>query len=547
MTPQNLQFEIVRCDAEYVLYRMRGPNTVEPTLAKAVASDPPSAVSLERLEHEYALRDELDPQWALRPLDLMYRDGRTLLLLADLEGEPLDNLLGQAMEVELFLRIASALAAALARLHARGIVHKDIKPANVWVDACSGTVHLMGFGIASRQPRERQPLARPEDIAGTLAYMAPEQTGRMNRSIDSRSDLYALGVTFYEMLTGTLPFAATDPMEWVHCHIARSPIPPSNCVSTIPASLSAIVMKLLSKAAEERYQTALGLELDLRQCLMEWKSHGRIAPFPLGAHDISDRLLIPEKLYGREPEIDTLLAAFDRVVTSGTSELVLVSGYAGIGKSAVVNELHKVLVPPRDLFAAGKFDQFKRDIPYASLVQALQSLVRQILGKSEAEVERWRDALQKAVRPNGQLIVGLIPQIELIIGKQPPVPDLPPHESQNRFQMVLRQFLNAFAQPEHPLTLFLRLAMDGRGNSGTARSSGRRKGSALSPIDWRLPEQRSQPYSPARSDNRGGAQGRSDGSGDRPRPPCNRQCGPAHRRFPSLRGRTHPAPDATGA
>ena len=236
-------------------------------------------------------------------------------------------------------------------------------------------------------------------IAGTLAYMAPEQTGRMNRSIDARSDLYSLGVTFYEMLTGTLPFTAADPMEWVHCHIARQPMPPDERVAGIPGPLSAIVMKLLAKTAEDRYQTAAGVEADLRRCLAEWEAQGRIEPFPLGAHDASDRLLIPEKLYGREAEIDTLLAAFDRVVADGTPELVLVSGYSGIGKSSVVNELHKALVPPRGLFAAGKFDQYKRDIPYATLAQAFQSLVRQILGKSDAELSRWRDALLRGARP----------------------------------------------------------------------------------------------------------------------------------------------------
>jgi predicted ATPase/signal transduction histidine kinase len=378
-----------------------------------------------------------------------------MLILEDAGGEPLDRLLGQPMELSRFLRFAVGLAAALGELHQQGLIHKDIKPANILVDSASGAVWLTGFGIASRLPRERQSAEPPEMIAGTLAYMAPEQTGRMNRSIDSRSDLYSLGVTLYEMLTGVLPFTASDPMEWVHCHIARQPVTPDQYAKAIPTPLSAIVMKLLAKTAEERYQTAAGVAGDLRRCLTEWEAHCRIHPFQLGAHDVSDRLLIPEKLYGREPEIEALLASFDRVVANGAPELVLVSGFSGIGKSSVVHELHKVLVPPRGLFASGKFDQYKRDIPYATLAQAFQSLVRPLLGQSEAELGRWRRALSEALSPNGQLIVNLVPALELVIGKQPPVSDLPPHEAQNRFQMVFRRFLGVFARKEHPLALFL--------------------------------------------------------------------------------------------
>jgi serine/threonine protein kinase len=315
-------------------------------------------------------------------------------------------------------------------------------------------VWLTGFGIASQLPHERQVPAPPEVIAGTLAYMAPEQTGRMNRSIDARSDLYSLGVTLYQMLTGVLPFDAADPLEWVHCHIARQPTPPGDRAE-VPEPLSAIVVKLLAKNAEERYQTACGLEADLRRCLGDWQSRGRINTFPLSGHDASDRLLIPEKLYRRKREVDTLLAAFDRVVAQGTPELVLVSGYSGVGKSSVVNELHKVLVPPRGLFASGKFDQYKRDIPYTTLAQAFQTLIHQILVKSEAEVAQWRRSLQEGLGPNGQLIVNLIPEVEFLIGKQPPAPVLPPQDAQNRFQLVFRRFLSAFARPEHPLALFL--------------------------------------------------------------------------------------------
>src|SRR3981081_2377586 len=431
-------------DGDFVLSRTTLADETTSVLVLAAASEQPAPGIIARLEHEYSLRDELDSDWAIRPHTLVRREGRPMLILEDPGGEPLDRLLGQSMELSRFLPFGGGLAPALGKLHKRGLIQKDIKPANILVDVTGGGVWLTGFGIASCLPRERQSAEPPGMIAGTLAYMAPEQTGRMNRSIDSRSDLYSLGVTFYEMLTGALPFKASDPMEWVHCHIARQPVPPDEYAKEIPAPLSAIVLKLLAKTAEERYQTAAGVAGDLRGCLTQWEAHCHIGLFQLGAHDVSDRLLIPEKLYGREREIDALLASFDRVVSNGTPELVLVSGYSGIGKSSVVHELHKVLVPPRGLFAAGKFDQYKRDIPYATLAQAFQSLVRPLLGQSEAELGRWRDALREAVGPNGQLIVTLIPELELVIGRQPPVPDLPPQDAQNRFQMVFRRFLGVF-------------------------------------------------------------------------------------------------------
>ena len=449
--------EPIREGAEFTLYRARQRGNPMPLRVVAPTAEQPLPQSLRRLEHEYSLAAELKCAWAAKPLALTRHEGRTILVLADPGGEPLDLILDRDRERPFdlggLLRVAIGLASTLGRAHQCGLIHKDVKPENVLVDE-AGHVWLTGFGIASRLPRERQAPAAPETIAGTLAYMSPEQTGRMNRSIDTRSDLYSLGVTLYQMLTGVLPFAATDPLEWVHCHIARQPVPPADR-GEVPEPLSAIVMRLLANNAEERYQTAAGLEADLRRCLTDWESHGRIDPFPLGTHDSSDRLLIPEKLYGREREVDTLLAAFGRVVAQGTAELVLVSGYSGVGKSSVVNELHKVLVPPRGLFAAGKFDQYKRDVPYATMAQASQMLVRQILVKSEAEVDHWRHALLEALGPNGQLMVNLIPELEFVIGKQPPVAELPPHEARGRFQFVFRRFLGTFATSEHPLALFL--------------------------------------------------------------------------------------------
>ncbi|SED35510.1 trifunctional serine/threonine-protein kinase/ATP-binding protein/sensor histidine kinase [Bradyrhizobium erythrophlei] len=448
--------EVLSADGGLVLCRGWRDRTGEREAVLIVLPDSehPAPNALDRLAHEYSLKDELAGTWAVQPIELMQDRGQGILVLEDPSGELLGDLVGTPMEIERFLRVAIGLAAALGKAHQRGLVHKDVKPANILVNMESGEVRLTGFGSASRLPRERQQPDPPEMIAGTLCYMAPEQTGRMNRSIDSRSDLYSLGITFYEMLTGSLPFVASDPMEWVHCHIARQAHRPGERTSGIPEVVSSIVMKLLAKTAEERYQIAGGVEADLRRCLSGWLSDGRIDPFPLGAHDASDRLLLPEKLYGRENEIGALLAAFSRVAAGGRPELVLVSGYSGIGKSSVVNELHKSLVPPRALFASGKFDQYKRDIPYATLAQAFQSLIRPILAKNEEELSGWRDTIRDALGPNGQLMVELVPELKLIIGEQPPVPELPPRDAQQRFQLVFRRFIGAFTR-KHPLALFL--------------------------------------------------------------------------------------------
>jgi PAS domain S-box-containing protein len=448
-------------DGDFVLSRSILVGEAAPVLVLTPASNRPAPAIIARLDHAYALRDELEPSSVARPLSLVHHRGLPALLLEDPGGDLLARLLGKPWELPQFLRVAIGVAVALGRLHARGLIHRDVNPAKILVNPAkilvnpaTGQAWLIGICFVSRLPRAQVP-ALPEEIAGTLAYMAPEQTGRMNRSIDARSDLYSFGATLYEMLTGTLPFTATDPMEWVHCHIARQPMPPNERLNGIPEQISAIIIKLLSKTAEKRYQTAAGVEADLRTCLAAWDTLGRIDPFPLGANDISDRLLIPEKLYGRDAERELLVDVFNRVVTSGRAQLALVSGYSGVGKSSIVNELHKEIVPQRGNFISGKFDQQKPDVPYATLAQAFQGLVRQILSKSEEEVDRWRDTIREAVGTNGQLMVNLIPELGLIIGKQPPVPDLPPEAAQNRFQMLFVRFLDVFARAEHPLALFL--------------------------------------------------------------------------------------------
>jgi predicted ATPase len=438
----------------FVLSRTTLPDGPAPVLVLAPASERPAAGVITRLEHAFALREELDPSGFARPLRLVQYRGLPALLLEDPGGNLLASLLGQPWDLPRFLRVAIEIAVALSRLHARGLIHRDVNPANIFVNPVTGQAWLIGTCFVSALPRGRIAVP-PVEIVGALAYMAPEQTGRMNRSIDSRSDLYSFGVTLYEMLTGTPPFTATDSMEWVHCHIARQPIPPCERLKGTSEQISAIVMKLLSKTAEDRYQTATGVEADLRICLVALDRLSRIDPFPLAGHDTSAHLLVPDKLYGRDSAREVLLNAFDRVIANGRAELVLVSGYSGLGKSSIVHELHKVMVLPRGIFISGKFDRHKRDVPYAALARAFKGILREILAKSEVEVGHWRNAIREAVGTNGQLMINLIPELELMIGRQPAVPELPLEAAQNRFQMVFVRFLGVFARPDHPLVLFL--------------------------------------------------------------------------------------------
>jgi diguanylate cyclase (GGDEF)-like protein/PAS domain S-box-containing protein len=423
-------------------------------LIKAPISTIPSTKLIHQLEHEFEISSALNPETVVRPHKIERGTKLTVLILEDCPYPPLPELLNAPLKIEPFLTLAIGITSALAEIHRQGLVHRDITPANIFATA-DGRVKLSGFSIASRLSRERQSLTYPQEITGSLAYMAPEQTGRINRSIDTRSDLYALGIVFYRMLTGQLPFNATDLMAWAHCHIAIEPKPPHENISTIPAALSEVVMKLMAKDAQARYQTAEGLKSDLQHCLNMWLERKSIEPFELGRQDMSAHLVIPEKLYGRVNEVNALLSAIERVVESGNTEMLLVSGYSGIGKSALVNEMHRSLISPTPLFAEGKFDQFRHGIPYTPLAQALQALVRQILSKGEEEIVQWRQDLKHAVQPNGRLVTDLAPDLITLIGEQPTVAEVPPQDAQSRFNNVIRRVIEVFARPEHPLILFL--------------------------------------------------------------------------------------------
>lgn len=447
--------ETLRENDRFVLQRALQSYDGRSVFLKSPSSKHPSPETIRQLEHEWEIAAALAPGFVLRPRALERRSDRLILVLEDAPGVPLRRLLGAPMPVGRFLRIAAATTAALARLHEHDILHKDVRPDNILVDVAASQVRLTDLGLASRLPREYQDARSPNLIEGSLPYMSPEQTGRMNRAVDHRTDLYSLGVTFYEMLTGDLPHRATDPLDWIHCHIARAPRPPEEIVPGLPAALSAIVLRLLSKVAEDRYQTARGLEHDLQVCLAQWQTAERIDLFPLGDKDVSDRFHIPQKLYGRDRELQILQGSFERVVATGAPELVLISGYSGIGKSSLVRELHKPVGVAQGLLLTGKFDQQKRDVPYATVVQACVELIRQILTEPEDRIARLRDRLLQALGPNAQLIIEIIPQLELIVGPQPAVAALPLTQERSRFYLVFQRLLGAFTSDERPLALFL--------------------------------------------------------------------------------------------
>ncbi len=442
-------------DDGFVLYRGIPEDGNASVLMKTWVPVDAQHGTMQRLEREMSLADRLDPGWAAKPLAFERDDGQTYLLLTDGGGMPLSESKGAAFDTGTFLSVAVSAASALRNAHARGLVHKNLRPANMLVDV-SGKVWLTGFGV--RRPTGPAVNASGElqgDRMNSLPYIAPEQTGRLKRSIDARSDLYALGVVFYEMLTGELPFVAVDAVEWVHAHVARRPIPLQQRNEDVSSVLERIVLKLLAKRPEDRYQTATGLESDLRRCLDSWSSTGRVVDFVVASRDAADRLRVPEGLYGRSRQTSAIRMAFDRVRSQGVTEVILVSGPAGAGKSSVVHELRKGVVQSGSLFASGKFDQYTRDIPYATIAQAFRGVVRQILGSGDADLERWKKELVEVLGPNGRLMINLVPELALIIGEQPPAPELQPHEAKARFHLVFRRFLAVFASSERPLVLFI--------------------------------------------------------------------------------------------
>lgn len=424
-------------------------------ILKFLKQDYPMPASLVRYKQEYEITRNLNIESVPKAYSLERYKNSLVIIFEDCNGESLRIFLAsQKFTLEEFLSIAIKITKALGQIHQHSIIHKDINPSNIIINPATGLVQIIDFGISTVLSRENPTIKNPNILEGTLAYISPEQTGRMNRAIDYRTDFYSLGVTFYELLTGQLPCDYSDAMELVHCHIAKQPIPPHESDAQIPKPVSNIVMKLLAKTAEERYQSAWGIIADLEECRQQLQAKGKIVDFAIAQKDITDKFQIPQKLYGREREVETLLAAFERV-SNGTTEIMLVSGYSGIGKSALVQEVYKPITKARGYFIAGKFDQFQRNIPYAAVVKAFQSLVKQLLTESEIELNTWKEKLLAAVGANGQIIIDVIPEVELIVGKQPLVQELSATEAQNRFNLVFQKFIRVFCSVDHPLVIFL--------------------------------------------------------------------------------------------
>ncbi|NUQ75829.1 MAG: AAA family ATPase [Polyangiaceae bacterium] len=439
---------------DITIYRGRRRDGL-PVAIKTPRSEHPSPRQLAMLRHEHLLTRDLDVPGVVRSYGLEKVGWSAALILEDFGGRPLSDLrLEGSLDLKRALGIAISIAETLGEIHGRRVIHKDIKPQNILVNPDTGWVKLTDFGIAARLSEEMQQALSPDLLEGTLAYMSPEQTGRMARPLDNRTDFYSFGVTLYELFTGALPFSSEDPMELVHSHIARIPVPPHERSPAVPEALSKIVMKLLAKDAEDRYQGALGVKADLHECLARLSARGSIAPFPLGRHDVASTLRTPHTLYGREAETAELLRAFERC-RRRELELMLIAGYAGVGKSALVASIHRDIALGGGYFTTGKSNQLGLNAPYAIVVEALRQLLRRILTEPESAVARWRSELSAAVSPNGRLLIELIPELEQLIGPQPAVPELGPTESQNRFDLLFQSFLRAFSKAEHPLVLFL--------------------------------------------------------------------------------------------
>jgi len=439
----------------YVTYRGRREADGLDVAVKVMDANDSRIADVARLKHAYSIIQRIDSERIVKVHGVEEQQDSLAVITEYFPGASLSSALQRrgTLDIGEFLGLAVSLAEALADIHRRGLLHGDMRPPNILIGE-GNQVKLTGFGFDCMVTREKEELYSRRVLSEVLPYTSPEQTNRMNRSVDYRTDMYSLGIVFYEMLVGRRPFEAQDPLELIHAHLAAKPPSPSDARPEVPEVLSALILKLLSKDAEDRYNSAEGLRVDLSECRRQWEASGRIEPFPLGQHDRSDLFQIHQRLYGREKDIRKLIESFDDVLR-GRRAIVLVSGYSGVGKSSLVQEILKPLAREKGYYICGKYDQYIRDTPYSAVIQAFDALVKQVLCESEERIGAWRDAILAALGSNGQVICDVLPSLTHIIGEQPPVPALGPVDAQNRFNLYFKKFVSVFARPAHPLAIFV--------------------------------------------------------------------------------------------
>jgi len=447
--------EKIHDSSRSLVFRGQKDDNHLPVIIKMCNNDRPSTEEIERIEFEYNLIENNKIDGLINFYELSNVGHNKAIIMEDIGGISLENFFTiKKPNLKDTLKYAIEIIEIISSIHRQNIIHKDINPSNIIINPESKKIKLIDFSISAKIKREIQSAIHPAKLEGTLAYISPEQTGRMNRSIDFRTDYYSFGITLYRLLTGILPFKISDPMELLHSHLAILPVEPNMINKNIPPVLSTIIMKLLSKSAEDRYQSAYGIKIDLENCLTQLMEKGHIDDFIISQSDISENLNIPEKLYGRDNEKKILLEEFDKVI-NGSKRIIFLSGSSGIGKSYLINEIQKPLIQKKGTFISGKFDSFKRDIPYSSFIQAFQNFINQILTESEDKIKEWKEKILNDIGQNGDIIVKLIPELELIIGKQQPMPQLNAIEIQNLIAFVFQKLISSFASEIHPLVLFL--------------------------------------------------------------------------------------------
>jgi PAS domain S-box-containing protein len=442
-----------------LIYRGEKTSGGEKIVLKMLKDAYPSPERIVGFKREYEILGKLNLPGVVKAYELLSRNDRPMLVLEDFGGTDLTKLkLAGKLELSEWLKIAIDLAEILGQIHGEGIIHKDINPSNILLEPKSRRIKIVDFGISTVRSREMPNFEHPSFIEGTLAYISPEQTGRMNRALDYRSDYYSLGVTLYQLLVGELPFESEDVLELIHSHIAKEARLPRELTGkfdvTSLETVSQIIMKLMAKNPEDRYRSADGLQADLKECLGRWEKSGKIESFSLGRADVADKLEIPQKLYGRDRELEQLLKAWERIASDRQKEMLLVGGAAGVGKSVLVRELEKVVVASGGNFISARCDRHQQ-IPYYGIARAFNNWCDRLLGETESTLNLWRDRIQTAVGKNGQVLIEIIPNLEKVIGKQPWVPLVELIESQNRFNCLFQKFLLVICGEKHPLALFI--------------------------------------------------------------------------------------------